>query len=104
MEEAQALNNSVVQGELAILQSNAVIARVARGLDLLSDPEFNPELRPPSGGPGLATQAKDFIKSFLPLPESKPVQFSAAKEEGEEDTRTPVELAADRLWANLWAK
>lgn len=45
--EAQALSNSVIEGELAILQSTNLLLRVVKRLELENDPEFNPSLRPP---------------------------------------------------------
>lgn len=49
--EAQALSNSVIEGEIAIMRSNEVLARVVKRLRLETDPEFNPllrEARPPN--------------------------------------------------------
>ena len=45
--EAQSLSNTVIEGELAVLQSNALLVRVARRLELDTVPEFNTDLLPP---------------------------------------------------------
>ncbi|MCV6585585.1 MAG: exopolysaccharide transport family protein [Marinibacterium sp.] len=45
--EAQAISNSVIEGELAILRSTKLLLRVVKRLELDQDPEFNPALLPP---------------------------------------------------------
>lgn len=49
--EAQALSNSVIEGEIAIMLSNELLARVVHRLKLDADSEFNPalqEVQPPN--------------------------------------------------------
>lgn len=62
--EAQALTNSVIEGELAILRSGALLVRVADRLDLMSMPEFNAELRPDDPGLPVISAVGNFIKSL----------------------------------------
>lgn len=42
--ESATLSNSVIEGELAVLRSNALLVRVAQRLELDTVPEFNPTL------------------------------------------------------------
>lgn len=78
--EAPALSNSVIQGELAILKSSALLVRVVRRLDLANDPEFNPALRPPVEPVPYVDEAKALIKRLLVPPSPDPEQTAPAAE------------------------
>ena len=70
--EARAFNDSVIQGELAILKSSALLIRVVRKLELDQDPEFNAALRPPSEPMPVVDAIKAFVKGILFPPNSAP--------------------------------
>jgi uncharacterized protein involved in exopolysaccharide biosynthesis len=83
--EERALTDTVIQGELAILQSSALLVRVVRRLGLNEDPEFNAALRPPeeplfplldAAEAGLKTAAK----SVLGLDRTAPAEEEAEGE------------------------
>ncbi|MEL7182056.1 MAG: exopolysaccharide transport family protein [Pseudomonadota bacterium] len=97
--EAQLLNNSVIEGELAILRSSTLLSRVVDRLDLMGRPEFNPDLRPPETPSVIeqaiatgTTAAKEFIKSFLPSPPGSAETDDAAT--GTAEDLTPIQRAA----------
>lgn len=102
LQEGQLLSSSVIQGELAILRSSALLDRVAQKLDLVNTPEFNAALRPVEAPSAISrfisqsiTMAKDTVKVFLPTPPA----LSAAPEaetvdENADATVDPVALAA----------
>ena len=70
--EARALSDTVIQGELAILESSALLVRVVQRLELDQDPEFNPALRPPAEPVPFVDDAKAFLKGLLTVPEQAP--------------------------------
>ena len=87
--EAQALSNSVIEGEIAIMRSSELLVRVAERLELHKDPEFNPRLRPPAE-PNPVMEAVDglidWAKALLrPAPTPAPAA-STAGAEGEAGT------------------
>ena len=87
--EAQALTSSIIEGELAVLRSNAVLVRVAEKLNLEELPEFNSELRPPASRIPVLSDLRDFARSLLP---AAPVP---ERTEGEEGEVNPLDLAAN---------
>ncbi|MEL6522307.1 MAG: polysaccharide biosynthesis tyrosine autokinase [Pseudomonadota bacterium] len=98
--EAQAISSSVIEGEMAVMRSRALLVRVVRRLELEKDPEFNPALRPieePGLVDRLSTFVRDLIRSVIPAPEApQPVQVEGAEgeAEGAEATNDPVLEAA----------
>lgn len=64
--EAQNLTSSVIEGELAVLRSNALLLRVAEKLELQTVPEFNPSALPEEEQGSLLSDVKDWVKSLLP--------------------------------------
>ena len=77
--EERSFNDSAIQGELAILGSTALLARVAERLDLGSNPEFNRALLPEEEPNVLVEGLKGIVKSVLLLNRSEP------EEDGDED-------------------
>ena len=68
--EARVLSDTVIQGELAILRSSALLIRIVQRLELEKDSEFNRALRPPEEPSFPFIQrsvdgAKDFVKGLL---------------------------------------
>lgn len=68
--DERALNESQLQGEIAVLTSSALLVRVADRLELARTPEFNPALRPPAEPVPVVDAAKDWLRGILrPAPE-----------------------------------
>ncbi|OWU72820.1 GumC family protein [Marinibacterium profundimaris] len=87
--ESQSLSNTVIEGELAVLQSNALLVRVARRLELDTVPEFNPDLLPPeepsalkSTVQGIVSGTTNGIKSILGMAE-EPVEAADEVDDAE---------------------
>lgn len=75
------LNDAIVEGEMAILQSGRLLGRVVDKLDLDEDPEFNSRLRTPTVFEIWTNKIKSMIKSFLrPAPAPDPNQSEAIGE------------------------
>ncbi|MFC5385871.1 GumC family protein [Aquamicrobium segne] len=58
---------ALVDSQIEVIASETVLGRVVRDLDLVSDPEFNPELDPESGSEpasGLVDEAADKERAF----------------------------------------
>ncbi|UWQ21558.1 exopolysaccharide transport family protein [Jannaschia sp. W003] len=66
--DERTLNDSALQGEIAVLTSTALLARVADRLDLDQSPEFNVALRPPAEPVPVVDAAKDWLRSILRPP------------------------------------
>ncbi|MFQ6550878.1 GumC family protein [Aestuariibius insulae] len=64
--EAQAVSNTVIQGELAILRSSELLVRVIGELGLETDPEFNPELRPDEDRIPVISWVEDQLRALIP--------------------------------------
>ncbi len=62
--ESATLSNSIIEGELAVLRSNALLVRVAQRLQLDKVPEFNPSLID-DAEPSMLDDLKAGIKSLL---------------------------------------
>ncbi len=72
--EAQGLSNSVIEGEIAIMRSDEVLARVVKHLKLDADQEFNPLLRE-AQTPNFLVRFAYGIKNFL-MPQRQTAQQS----------------------------
>ncbi|MBY8977370.1 AAA family ATPase [Rhodobacteraceae bacterium NNCM2] len=75
------LNDTIVEGELAILESGRVLGRVVEKLSLDEDEEFNPNLRTPSQFDKLLGSVKSVIKSLFRKPPPKSTGSNAALDE-----------------------
>ncbi len=91
LDERAALNNSIVQGELVLLTSNEILARVARRLELETTAEFGP-LSEEDSAPSLVDRATDLLRQILPRANPDPGP-AIATEEGAEPSQ--IETAAD---------
>ena len=100
--EAQLLNNSVIEGELAILRSSTLLARVVEHLQLIDTPEFNPALRPvvePTWIESITATTSDFIRGIVDIFLQDPPTSTVAEapEAGDGDTEvelSPIQAAA----------
>ncbi|MEM7507242.1 MAG: polysaccharide biosynthesis tyrosine autokinase [Pseudomonadota bacterium] len=80
------LNDTIIEGEMAILQSGRLLGRVVEKLELHEDPEFNSRLRKPSVFEMWSGKIKSMIKSFLrPAPAPDPNQNDAISEAAKAD-------------------
>ena len=75
--DERALNDSALQGEIAVLQSMALLVRVVNRLDLEESPEFNPALRPPAAPTPVIDSLKNRLRAFL-RPQAETVPKTAA--------------------------
>lgn len=69
-------DSTEINSELEVLKSRGLMGKVADKLNLIEDPEFNGELRPPSPISELKSQVKSMIKSALGMTEESSVEFS----------------------------
>ena len=78
--EAQAVTNSVIEGELAVLRSGALLVRIADRLDLANTAEFNADLRPPERSIWIVDQAKSAVTTLkdtiFPVDDDLPLALS----------------------------
>lgn len=88
--EARALTNSVIEGELAILRSSSLLARVVRRLELDQDPEFNPSLGPPPA----RVPVLDDVRDALGALRARLAPAPAAEGEGDEGSMSVIAAAA----------
>ena len=72
--DAQALDT-----EVQLIQSRSLARSVVGSLDLVSDPEFNPGLRDPSGIAAAASAVRGFLSALVP---SQAAEAAPASEEG----------------------
>ncbi len=70
--EAQALSNSVIEGEIAIMLSNELLARVVQRLKLDADREFNPTLDAPDPPNPVLKFFRDIKNTTIPQSENAP--------------------------------
>lgn len=82
--ESATLSNSVIEGELAVLRSNALLVRVAQRLELDTVPEFNPTLIEDTE-PSMLDGLKTSVKSMLGL---------GASDDEENTAPSGIDLAA----------
>lgn len=94
--DERALNDSAVQGEIAVLKSTALLVRVVRRLRLQDDPEFNPALRPPVAPNPVVDRAKAVVRAILaPLTETTaPAAGTGSGESAAQDGVDAIEAAA----------
>jgi uncharacterized protein involved in exopolysaccharide biosynthesis len=94
--EDRALNESALQGEIAVLQSTALLVRVADRLDLDQSPEFNPSLRPPEEPTPVRDAMKSRLRALLrPSPDPPADDVQPAPEERESSVIPALLQAAE---------
>ncbi|MBM7069076.1 polysaccharide biosynthesis tyrosine autokinase [Actibacterium sp. 188UL27-1] len=97
--EAQAISSSVIEGEMAVMRSRALLVRVVRRLELDKDPEFNPALRPQED-PGvldvITDMARSVVRTVIPVPEAPQRIDDAGVEDGSEGQDPVLEAARAR--------
>ncbi|AJE47799.1 GumC family protein [Celeribacter indicus] len=95
--EQQSLTSSVIEGELAVLRSNALLRRVAETLQLETVPEFNPEAIPEDEQGSVLSDIAERVKSLLPsfggggeadLPDDAPSRVAVAAGAGAQQLGT----------------
>jgi len=98
LQASQLLNNSVIEGELAILRSSSLLARVVERLNLVETTEFNISLRPAeelSLVGAIVDQVlgtiEDTVKLFLPKP---PEYTGIDGSDGEDGATSELQRAA----------
>lgn len=62
------VNSTIIEGELAVIESSAILGRVAQKLNLDEDPEFNWRLREISFVEKTIRTAKNFVKNLVSPP------------------------------------
>lgn len=72
------VDNKVIEGEIAILRSGKLLARVVDRLDLTSDAELNPALAKPSATSVAIRSVKRFIKGLFTKPSAPSAPQSEA--------------------------
>ena len=85
---------TVVDTEVEIIRSRSLAEKVAKQLNLIENPEFNPTLRTP----GTMSRVKSFIKSILPIPD-RSVPASA-----EDSAEEEMDMVVSTLLANTSAR
>jgi uncharacterized protein involved in exopolysaccharide biosynthesis/Mrp family chromosome partitioning ATPase len=96
--EVQALSNSVIEGEIAILNSNEVLARVVQRLKLDEDSEFNPTLKEEPAPNHLLVFLKELKNTLMPaaektLPETGPTVSIEVLEASSANERSMGEIS-----------
>ncbi len=72
--EGLPLDSTVVDTQVEHIRSRVVAERVVRTLDLTRDPEFNPNLREPSGFDRFKAQLRSFLRGSSPVAQASEVR------------------------------
>lgn len=95
------IDDDAIAGEIAIIKSGELLAKVAERLDLASRPEFNEALRPPQPPPSLpvrlADGAVDILKSLLGI--APPDNSEGTGPASTDPISTAAKIGKDKLGA-----
>lgn len=95
------IDDDAIAGEIAIITSGRLLAKVTDRLDLATRPEFNAALRPPEPPPSLpvrlADEAVEVLKRFLGIAASQPPSTDAERQSSVDPISTAAQIGRQEL-------